>query len=767
MVFHASPAATCVIGGDGRIVEANLAFARLSGQPPEALAGAPADCLFGRTSDTAPREVSSPLPVSGQGIGVIQLAGGTHRNVTFAVSGLGQGRRLVVVTDIAEDICAACQIFSSREKFRTAFDDQSELICRFLPDFTVILVNREFALMFGRTPRELVGRDLRDVLPVPSMAAVRVFLAQATPRQPMASSEDHWTTEAGEERWITWRRLALFDSEGQMTSIQSVGRDTTQRRQVEAERARLEAMVNRSPVVGIGWRVGGRQAIEFVTGNAGRLALDPQRLRASEAGLSDFLHPDDRAAFAAWAGTCPVDGPAAETTVRVVDDAGEIRWVAVRGWRTEGAGGERFEAVLLDVTEQRNASLALRERELRFQAIFDNAFEFVGLLTPDGRIIEANAPALAFIGVDSAAVCGQFFWETPWWTHSPDAQARLRHGVAQAVRGEFVRFETTHRGPGRDTIQVDFSLRPIYDEAGRVMFLVPEGRDITHLKETQAALTEAMRDAEMANRSKTQFLAVVSHELRTPLNAVLGYSEIMQNAMFGPIGNTRYAGYVDAIHTSGQHLLGIIDDILEISRIELGVLELDEEQADPGELARRTAKILANRAAEVGIGLTLDIAGDLPALHCDVRRVIQMLVNLVYNGIKFSRPRGVVALAVKRQGDALAFVVSDCGAGIAREDMHKVWEAFGQAGSAHIHRGGGVGLGLTITRALIEAHGGEIRLDSEPGKGTTVTMVFPASRCGVPSTPRDNVPARDISPEGGEPAEEGHSAHDTTGHFQK
>ncbi|WP_109122546.1 PAS domain-containing protein [Azospirillum sp. TSO22-1] len=723
-IFMDSPTATCIVGVDERIVVANAAFAALIGRDAaEALAGLPFDQL-------TPLHGIEGAPAFGadRGTAFLVRSDGECRDVTFAARALPDGSRLVTLSDVTEDKCFVCKIFSSRDKFRTTVDDQTELVCRFQPDLTVTVVNRELAALCGTTPREFVAGTLRDHLPPATVAAAERFIAEAAPGSAPESSEEPWPNPDGTTRWITWRRLAVFDAGGRLTAIQTVGRDTTHRRLAEQERIRLAAMINRSPVVGVVWRTEGRLPVEFVTDNAGRrLRIAGARLAADSGGFLDVVHPDDRAALAGWVAACPEVGAPWQMPVRIVNDDGETRWVSASGWRS---GPGRMEAVLLDITAQRAASMALRERERRFRAIFDHTFEFIGLLDTGGRMIEVNETALRFIGATEDQMRGKYFWDTPWWAHAPADQERLKAAVARAAAGAFLRFETTHTAPDGAVMHVDFSLRPIYDGDGAVIYLLPEGRDITHLKDTEAALLAAKREAEAANRSKTNFLAVMSHELRTPLNAILGYSEVMQTGLFGPVGSERYKGYVDAIHLSGRHLLGIIDDILEVSRIELGVLELSEEVLPVGELVSRAAQILTNRAAEAGVTLEFDVPCPLPWLRCDARRVIQMLVNLTFNSLKFTRRGGTVTIAAAGRPDGgVDLAVRDTGTGIAPEDLVKVWEPFGQAGTAHTRPAGGVGLGLSITKALIEAHGGTISLHSELYKGTAVTLSFPAARC--------------------------------------
>ncbi|MCW2246465.1 PAS domain S-box-containing protein [Azospirillum fermentarium] len=726
-VFAESPVALCIVGPGGGVVAANAAFAALTGRDEGAMAGRPLDILM--PFDGAAGDAPLPdLPQAGKGAAFLLRPDGEQRDVTYTVAPLPDGNRVVTLADVTDDRCFICKVFSSRDKFRTAIDDQSELIVRFLPDLSVTLANREFAGLWGVVPRDLIGEPVTDYLPPDSVRGTQAFVRSATPADPSQSSEEAWPQPDGTTRWVTWRRLALFGRDGVLTAVQTVGRDTTARRRAEDERVRLAGMVNRSPVVGLAWRMTGDWPVDYVTENAGRcLHLNRTALREGRVGVRGLIHPESRAAFVAWAEACPPAGGLWQTAVRLLPHDGRERWVSVSAW---WAGEGRMEAVMLDITEQRTASQALSERKRRFRAIFDHVASFIGLLDTDGVLLEANVTSLRHIGKNPEEVCGRPFWETPWWTHDPAAQMRLKAGIARAAAGQMVRFETTHPGPDGRRMSVDFSLRPIFDDNGAVVLIVPEGHDITDLKATEAALVAAKREAEAANRSKTHFLAVVSHELRTPLNAILGYSEVMEAEMFGPVGNDRYRGYVGAIHSSGRHLLGLIDDILEVSRIELGVLTLTDEMVDVAELLARTGHILSNRAADAGVVLGIETVPGLPRLRCDIRRVMQMLVNVGYNSIKFTPAGGTVRVhAAFDPGRGLTITVADTGAGIPAEDLDRVWEPFSQAGSPDVRAAGGVGLGLTITRALMEAHEGTIALSSAVGQGTTVTLTFPAFRC--------------------------------------
>lgn len=252
--------------------------------------------------------------------------------------------------------------------------------------------------------------------------------------------------------------------------------------------------------------------------------------------------------------------------------------------------------------------------------------------------------------------------------------------------------------------------------------------DISARKKAEDDLIRAKEAAEFANRAKTEFLANMSHELRTPLNAILGFAEIIANEMFGAC-KPQYAAYARDIHASGTHLLELINDVLDLAKLEAGKLELHESEiALPG-LIEQCLTLLKVKADEGQVTLSQDIAADLPALRADPRALRQVLLNLLSNAIKFTPSGGTVRVRVRDEGaKGLAIAVCDSGIGMSAADIKVALSPFGQIDSSLARRHEGTGLGLPITHSLMRLHDGELRIDSMPGKGTTITAVFPARR---------------------------------------
>ncbi len=247
-------------------------------------------------------------------------------------------------------------------------------------------------------------------------------------------------------------------------------------------------------------------------------------------------------------------------------------------------------------------------------------------------------------------------------------------------------------------------------------------------------LLVAKENAEVANRTKSEFLANMSHELRTPLNAIIGFSSAMQSEIFGSLGDKKYGEYCINIHESGAHLLELINDILDLSRIESGAFELDEEPIDLSTLCRHITTLIKPRADAGEVNLVNKVEWDLPQFYGDQRRLKQILFNLLTNATKFTKPSGTVSLDATFNGNqSLTLTVADTGLGMTAEELELARSRFGQVDGSLSRKHEGTGLGLPLTEALVQLHDGKMEIHSEKGKGTTITVSFPPDRTIAPT----------------------------------
>ncbi|HWI25569.1 MAG TPA: sensor histidine kinase [Stellaceae bacterium] len=254
------------------------------------------------------------------------------------------------------------------------------------------------------------------------------------------------------------------------------------------------------------------------------------------------------------------------------------------------------------------------------------------------------------------------------------------------------------------------------------------------ISQRESELIRAKEDAETANRAKSSFLANMSHELRTPLNAIIGFSEVLDGQIFGPDAGPRYREYAGYINASGQHLLRLVNDILDLSKLAAGRFELAEAPVDIRALLQDCVGLVMSQARQKSIAIATQLPPDLPSVTASELRLKQVLVNLLSNAVKFSRDDGTILLtARKTEGGELAITVADKGIGMRREDIPIALEPFRQIENALSRTYEGTGLGLPLAKMLIEKHGGTLLLDSAPGLGTTVTVTLPPERLGAPA----------------------------------
>ena len=359
---------------------------------------------------------------------------------------------------------------------------------------------------------------------------------------------------------------------------------------------------------------------------------------------------------------------------------------------------------------------ALLEKSILLQATLDNTDSGIAAFDSSKRLIAWNDRFLSMLGLERG------------FEHLDGFEGRavpevglLSRRVSECLKLGNIPEEglSEHIAPNGRVLEVRYNKSR---DDGRVIVCI----DVTDRKRSEEMLIKSKETAELANRAKTEFLANASHELRTPLNAIIGFSELMILELNGPVGNDKYTGYIGDINQSGEHLLSLINDILDVSKIESGKFELHEKQVEIARIIKSCLRMIRERAEVAQISITHEVDPDLMHLWVDERAIKQILLNLLSNSVKFTPAKGKVRLTIEKTDEGgVCLSVSDTGIGIAPEDLGKVFEPFGQAGDTANRGVEGTGLGLPLVKALTELIGGSLSLESSPHVGTTVNVYLP------------------------------------------
>src|SRR5919202_3016302 len=662
-------------------------------------------------------------------------------------------------------------------------------------------------------------------------------------KTPFYISEHRVLCKDGTYKWILDRGQALWDKAGNVLRMTGSHTDITDRKKaVQALREseeRYRAIVEDQTELITRFQPDGR--LTFVNEAYCRYFMQEREVLIGNC-YEPFLFEEDRKAIAQFLDSLSLENPVGTIEHRVVV-AGEIRWMQ---WINRAIFDEQgrfveFQSVGRDISDRVQAEEALRESERRFRAIFDQTFQFIGLLKPDGTLLEANQTALDFGGISHVGIGGRPFWEARWWTISPETQNQLKDAIRQAAAGEFVRYEVDVLGAGDTVATIDFSLKPVKDETGNVILLIPEGRDIS---EQQAARRERKRaeealrhsealfrslsesspigifrtdaggkciytnprcqaicgftfeealgdgwmqfahpddlqvflpqwskatavcqefsgelryshrdgtirvcrirtapilsneqelighvgtveditEAEAIERMKKEFISIVSHELRTPLSSMRGSLGLLTTGVLDKKPETAKQ-MLEIAATETERLVRLVNDILDLERLESHKVELVKQWCDAAALMGQKLETRQSLAQENYI--TLSFSSPEIKIWADSDRIIQTLVNLLNNAIKFSPQNSTVTLNAEVQEDRVLFQVKDQGRGIPADKLETIFGRFQQVDASDSRQKGGTGLGLAICRSIVQQHGGRIWVESELGQGSTFYFTLP------------------------------------------
>ncbi|CAO3401637.1 response regulator [Azospirillum palustre] len=379
-----------------------------------------------------------------------------------------------------------------------------------------------------------------------------------------------------------------------------------------------------------------------------------------------------------------------------------------------------------DITRRHEAERAIRASEARYRLLARSVTDIIGRIGLDGVRRFCSEATRDSLGCPPADLVGRPLVER---VH-PDDRDALSAGLAR-LTPDRPTLKTTYRLRHADGrwVWIEAAVRLVADDWGAPQDYVSVERDVTSRKIMEAELQDARHAAEAASRSKSEFLASLSHELRTPMNAVIGFADLIARESEGPVGNAHYRDFAVNIRDSGQHLLELINEILDHVRAESGQLILDDEPVDLDAAAVFAVRLLTPRAARAGIALSARVAPAARHLRGDERRIRQILLNLLSNAVKYTPSGGSVSLTADPAPDGgLLLEVRDNGVGIPEQDLDRVLLAYARVATPENRQTEGAGLGLPLTRRLVELHGGTLTLASRVGQGTTVTIHFPPER---------------------------------------
>lgn len=447
--------------------------------------------------------------------------------------------------------------------------------------------------------------------------------------------------------------------------------------------------------------------------------------------MFDLIHPKDeaeqrKAVSQLIKGLRP--GYRVNTSIREVNGKYHSVEMAVSMIRMDENRNMRVIGSLSDTEEHEKAEWALGEAERKYKTIWENSASGIYQVTLDGYLLSAN-PAMANIfGFENADIMLREVRNVHNELYaSPNDRLKIIKNIDPHSAQEIFEFESLRRDGSK--IWTQEIIRPVLDEHGTLVYYEGSVEDITKRKDAELQLQEAKKESDMANRAKSEFLANMSHELRTPLNSIIGFSEIIRNQVFGPIEPQSYWEYARDIHESGKHLLSIINQILDISKIDAGERELKESRIDMKKLVQSSLDMQMQKIRDAGLIMTESDYSNMPTIIGEDVAIRQILNNILSNSIKFTPEGGRISvLGEMDENQNFRLSITDTGIGLDASEIKRVTSKFGVTDGRFSKSTSGIGLGLSLVQSLMRLHGGEVEIFSQKGIGTTVVLTFPKAR---------------------------------------
>jgi PAS domain S-box-containing protein len=602
-------------------------------------------------------------------------------------------------------------------------------------DGTYLLVNNSYARAYGKPREEIIGKRTEDVLEPEFAKAVKQYDAVVlTTSKPLI--HEHMARFADGDGMLLTVRFPVRDSNEDIIGVGGIGTDVTEthrvRQSLEIQQDRYERATQAAKVGVWEWNLltgdiyiapnleemYGCAPDEHITHIDQWFALlDPKHVKTVEEKVAQYLagerHNEDVSTY----------------SIRTRD--GQERWYETRSLPLIEENGKVMRLIGTDteITLRHKTAQHAREREALLNSILENLPVGILIKDRDLRYQSANRTFLEWYGVTMDELSGKTFSESTGFQEDSDStQVELQEREVLATGDIIERMSARNFADGKQHV-VRITKFPIHDENGDITKIGSVSVDLTEQTRAQEELEAANKRLDAANRAKSEFLAHMSHELRTPLNSVIGFSEMVRTETLGPIDNLTYIDYAGYIQKSASHLLNVINDILDISKIEAGELEMDEVAVDLHTLVAEAMTLASERAVGKDLAVESNIPTDLPKLMADERMIKQVIVNLLSNAVKFTPDGGSVTVTAACDPDRqILLSVRDNGIGIAEKDIPRAMQPFEQVRRSASLSHSGTGLGLSLSKKLLELHGADLFINSEVGVGTTVTIILPASR---------------------------------------
>lgn len=663
------------------------------------------------------------------------------------------------VDGISQDITqmreAEAKAKEAEHRYRAIVENQVELICRYRTDLTIVFCNEAYASIHNKKAADIIGANFADHLDDTELAHIKSIVDRLTSGATISHNEQEKVLPNGTTAWYSWSDVAIHNADGSIHEIQGVARDVTAWKRMERDlkaseqrlRLAIESMADAFALFDADDRLilHNSKYLEYVC----EPGMQPLGLSFEEIARgiarSDLIPVTDKDDPEKWLQS-RIERHRNPPTDPIEVEASTGRWLRVSERRTADGG---YVGTWSDITRLKNAE----QRLLSAIAVFNEGFilydkdERVALFNQRFLDLHPKIASIIKVGVKLEDILwagvrsGQFEDIDDPQSWVTEELRRAREPGSSVVERKLANNHwviVSRAGlPGGGFVGL---VTDLTEMKAREAELEHTQEKLRHQAQSLTQLAEQLRAAriaaETANQAKSRFLAHMSHELRTPLNAILGFADVIRQHMFGEIQPSRYRDYAQYIHESGSHLLEMINDVLDLSKIEAGKFELTIETLDAPAIAQSGSKLVAGMAKENGVNLILD-SEICPVIHGDSRAVKQIIINLLSNGVKFTPKGGYVTLQIKEIGEIGAeIIVTDTGIGMSKEDIAKALDPFGQIDGTLARRHRGTGLGLPLVKNLAEMQKGFINIDSAPSRGTRVTVFLPD-----PSKPVISVPA--------------------------